>query len=341
MLLTSTVTLGPPGRLTAEVMSRRSPVLPSMALAASLVGGLLGALPGCTGDPVLSALDAGEAGSDSAPGDSLPETDTTVGDGVGDAPSEVSEVGEVGTDTATDTTTDTGTDGATDAPVSDPACGVHKGGAMVHIASGKFCIDATEVTATEYVAFRDAADKGAVPAYCAWNTGYTAAASFGPDGPMTNVNWCQAQQYCLWAGKHLCSKLGTDQPGTTGTEDTMWGYACGNSLGTLWATGSDATGVSTACTIGVATPVPPKSPSKCHGAAAPYDRLVHLNGNVREWDGAGCTGLGTADAGAVLCGDRGGYFGSTAEQAKCANGVEHAIDFKDVATGFRCCKNLP
>ncbi|MBL8722281.1 MAG: SUMF1/EgtB/PvdO family nonheme iron enzyme [Myxococcales bacterium] len=299
---------------------------------------LLGAHVGCTGDPVLSEPSAdgshdilAEAGSDGPLDDSvLDATDATEAatDSATDGP----------TDAATDTLTDTSADAPTG---SDPACGTHKGGAMVHIASAKFCIDATEVTASEYVTFRDAADKGAVPAYCAWNTGYAPAASFGPDGPMTNVNWCQAQQYCLWAGKHLCSKVGTDQPGTTGTGDTMWGYACGNSLGTPWATGSDEPGVSAVCTLGVGKPVSPKAPSKCHGASTPYDRIVHLNGNVREWDGAGCAGLGKADAGSVYCGDRGGYFGNTAEQAKCTNGVEHPIDFSDIATGFRCCKNLP
>ncbi|MBK7395934.1 MAG: SUMF1/EgtB/PvdO family nonheme iron enzyme [Myxococcales bacterium] len=293
------------------------------------LGVLLGALVGCTGDPVLlepvadGSHDVAEAGSDGPLDDSVLETATDT--------------------TATDTSaTDGATDAPTDAPTgSDPACGAHKGGAMVHVASAKFCIDATEVTATEYMTFRDAADKGAAPAYCAWNTSYAASASFGPDGPMTNVNWCQAQQYCLWAGKHLCGKVGTDQPGTTSESDSMWGYACGNSLGTLWATGSDASAVSAACRVGAGAPISPKSASTCHGAAAPYDRIVHLNGNVREWDGAGCAGLGTVDAGAVTCGARGGYFGSTPEQAKCVNFVEHPIDFRDVATGFRCCKNLP
>jgi hypothetical protein len=66
-----------------------------------------------------------------------------------------------------------------------------------------------------------------------------------------------------------------------------------------------------------------------------------MNGNVREWDGSGCIGLGFATPDKVRCGDRGGYFGSTGVQGKCVNYVEHPLDFKDVATGFRCCKNVP
>lgn len=284
-------------------------------------------LAGCVGDPVR-ALDGG--GPDSA--------ETSV-DGAGDATP-----GDADADSGSDTVGETGSDGASDGtvPGSDPGCGLHKGGPMVHVPTGGFCIDATEVTAAEYDVFVAATDKGAVPAYCAWNTSYLATVSFGADGPVTNVNWCMAQQYCQWAGKHLCGKLGSAQPGTGSEPESMWAYACVNgSAGNTWTTGDDEPAVVAACTLGKSKPVAPKAATGCHGPKAPFDRILHMNGNVREWDGSGCVGLGYAAPGSVRCGDRGGYFGATGVQAKCVNFVEHPIDFTDVATGFRCCKNLP
>ncbi len=278
---------------------------------------------GCQGDPVAAPpVDAGDTGT----------LDTGV-------------ALETGADGAVDAPLDTPTDAPTDAPgtiypvVSDKECGSHKGGPMVFVAAGAFCIDAYEVTTADYQAFLAASDKEAgKPAYCSWNTTYKPTTpSFGADTPATGMNWCAAQQYCLWAGKHLCGKVSDGTPITPeDASHSQWTYACTNGGTSEWSA-SPAQCVT--ASSGKAQPQSVFANKDCHGVGAPYDRVFGLTGNVREWDGAGCETLvaGALPAG-TRCGTRGGSHVTSDADAKCVTARDAEIDATAADFGLRCCK---
>jgi formylglycine-generating enzyme required for sulfatase activity len=90
-------------------------------------------------------------------------------------------------------------------------CGEHGGAKMVRV--GSFCIDATEVTRGEFLAFLAAPLEqrtAARPPECAWNTTDPTinATASGLGNPVGEINFCDALAYCAWAGKRLCGRIG-------------------------------------------------------------------------------------------------------------------------------------
>lgn len=236
-------------------------------------------------------------------------------------------------------------------------CGVHPGPRMVQLTTsqGTFCIDTREVTNAQYAAFSASASKPALPAYCKFKT----APSVGnplPDAqdlPVVNVDWCDAFQYCDWAGKRLCGGMGGGHVVRTGTTigeyvaDSQWTLACQNNVPTVYSTGDtfpggDA-GVCNITSNGGAL-WSAAAGHDCKGRVPPFDEIVNLTGNAGEWEDNCANYDETLEAGAsssVICFIRGGTPSTC-----CVNDFDYACKAANIITargsrlpkvGFRCC----
>jgi formylglycine-generating enzyme required for sulfatase activity len=206
--------------------------------------------------------------------------------------------------------------------------------------AGAFCIDVTEVTNAQYLAFLGAVD-GAVatlPPACNDNGGLAPRAPSGAwpvasaaqTLPVTYVTWCDAVAYCTWAGKRLCGAIGGggSDPYDASSTESQWYYACSNG-GHLGYPYGDAY-APTRCN-GVdysgGRPVDVGSVKSCVGG---FPGVYDMSGNVEEWEYACRPG----DAG---CLNRGGSFGDSAGGLGCGAYSLNARDFVSDHTGFRCC----
>jgi len=130
-------------------------------------------------------------------------------------------------------------------------------------------IDTTEVTAKQFKACVEA-DACEVPAACVEGCNYGAADK--DSFPVNNVSWVQADAYCRWAGKRLCSEAewekaarGTDgRKFPWGDEDAKCSYAVMND-------GGNGCGTNGTLAVG----------SKPDGAS--FYKVLDLAGNVWEW----------------------------------------------------------
>jgi hypothetical protein len=76
-----------------------------------------------------------------------------------------------------------------------------------------YCMDTRTVSAGEYAAFLAAkVDPSAQPSRCLWNDSFEPGCAFdpiqAPNADVTCVDLCDAEAYCLWAGKRLCGRIG-------------------------------------------------------------------------------------------------------------------------------------
>ncbi len=218
---------------------------------------------------------------------------------------------------------DSGTGGSTS------KCPQGRGPVMVDL--GTFCIDSTEVTQKQYQEFVDDV-KGVVPsqsADCSWNTELVppAPCTTGDNHPVVCRDWCDAQTYCKWAGKHLCGKIGggpvaSDKFGTA--SESEWVYACTQGGTTKYSWGDNAAPgmcLCSGCNKDVA------SKPTCRGNAPPYDGVYDLIGGAAEWVDSCYQGV---------CWIAGGA--SASKLNACAVPTVYA-DPKNsnTGTGFRCC----
>ena len=210
-----------------------------------------------------------------------------------------------------------------------------------------YCVDATEVTNTQYAAFLDAAvamtDQDEP---CAWNTTYTPSTNWPVTDKGThavvNVDWCDAFAYCKWAGKHLCGKIGGgeshfsfDYEDATANE---WFNACSAGKTSIYPYGDEYDG--SAC-VGIdfdmagyqpATDLPRAvATPTCVGG---YDGLYDLSGNVWEWENS-CDGPDLSDG----CHMRGGASNSQVASLACDYSYDRERDFVSASLGFRCCSD--
>jgi sulfatase modifying factor 1 len=226
-----------------------------------------------------------------------------------------------------------------------------------------FWMDATEVTASDYRAWL-ATLAGTPPLWsgaCAWKTTAPFDKVFDPDSrtdaqcslpanelttdpfaankPIRCVDWCEANAYCLWAGKRLCHGYAQ----VTGLEPRQspdeWSLAC--SLGGTKAWPFDTSAVS-ACNFGQAGcaevgnacgPWPAGSVNSCRpGPGYPLD----LGGNVSEWIDL-CQ---NAHIPSDECHVRGGDYRSDISALACPAVAHARRASRDAGRGFRCCATL-
>jgi formylglycine-generating enzyme required for sulfatase activity len=232
------------------------------------------------------------------------------------------------------------TDGAADAdrtretggPAANP-CPTTRGGPMVS-ADGE-CIDATEVTVSQYDRFLVSAGASLLPLPepCAWVTtlepdSFTAQLT-NPDRPVVDVNWCHAFHYCAWANKRLCGRVGGGAAlfGDAGMNprENQWLRACTKNGTQPYTYGPSV--IPGACSDTVTTV---GSRPACDG---PYPGLVDMLGNAGEWIDAcvedaalrmrdGCTVLGEE---------------LVRDEGSCYHRQEISRYSTSARRGFRCC----
>ena len=204
-------------------------------------------------------------------------------------------------------------------------------------------MDQTEVTEGQYRAWLDTEPRTDMqPAYCSTNITFWNAAREQPDPgstlPVVLVDWCDALAFCTAAGKRLCSRVGGGGlayvlRGPIDSLESEWFVACTNQGATRFPYGDiyDA--------------------ELCNGMDAPGDMrvavgdlpgcrstsgIVHLSGNVYEWEDA-CDGMtGASDS----CHRRGGSYRSLEDNMSC-DGNDSVnftrLDDTGDTTGIRCC----
>jgi formylglycine-generating enzyme len=226
-------------------------------------------------------------------------------------------------------------DGGPDALDPDSTAGPcisNKGPKMVLVPSGgldggAFCIDSTEVTSADYIAFLAATDGGSVDAGVpkAWPAGLCAGGilSFRPSldsgaaqNPAVGMTWCAAYAYCDWAGKRLCRAQTRD------ASVGEWFSACSNGGANAYAYGS--TYDAAVCNTETATASATGSLPSCKSVAGAFD----MSGNVSEY-------IDSCNAG--TCYAMGGDY-SSATFTRCSgefDAPQAAGQYQSV--GFRCC----
>jgi formylglycine-generating enzyme required for sulfatase activity len=253
-----------------------------------------------------------------------------------------------------DSSDHTGHDAAPgDALQKDAPCPGKAGPTMVH--AGSYCIDSTEVTGADYMAFLQA-DAGTrlEPSQCAWKKGrYDNGGSWtlvnGLQGPAGNVDWCDAYVYCKWAGKRLCGDIGGGSVPYDAYADRahdQWFAACsgpdaavypyGNTFDQdtcngLLADGGYPGGASTY------TVEPVMSRVACQGG---YPGIFDMSGNAAEWEDC-CDESEGGDPASQPCRYRGGSANSDQAHLECAAGMSFFNLYDRSAStddlGFRCC----
>jgi formylglycine-generating enzyme required for sulfatase activity len=197
-------------------------------------------------------------------------------------------------------------------------------------------IDTTEVTAKQYKACVEA-DGCEVPATCVKGCNYGAG---GKDShPVNNVTWTQADAYCRWAGKRLCTEAEWEKAarGTDGRK-FPWGDQDATCKYTVMAEGGNGCGTDATMAVG----------SKAEGAS--FYKALDMAGNVWEWVadlysstyynecGTSCSnpqGPATGDYRVI----RGGCYVSTGNtDLRASARAGFAPDYKDTGIGIRCCR---
>lgn len=246
-----------------------------------------------------------------------------------------------------------------DGSVNDCSAGV-LGATMVRITNrnGKsYCIDETEVTQAQYATFVAAQVSGdAGDAACSWNQSYQpkfaddtsgrgchypddAGPSYWysptqtPDRPIVCVNWCDARDYCRWAGKHLCGSM--ERSVAIGIDD----YAA-----------ADKSEWFNACSQGGITSYPYGNayrPSSCHGSpndasagcegfTGPDGAVRAMSGGVSEWQDV-CGPLPPDMQVHCLIGGGNAKSGG-ASDVRCDSLAYASPNSVSAGRGFRCCK---
>ncbi len=223
-------------------------------------------------------------------------------------------------------------------------------------------IDSTEVTVEQYRTWLEAASEGNIdwePTWCAWKTSRSNpidtqddscvaelfpfdSQPFAARKPMRCVDFCDAEAFCEWAGKHLCydySALGTQGPRNNAEE---WQLACSNGFTSRFPWGNAA---ESGCNVGQTRDDCVGPDGTCGPSLVGDSRscvnehgVVDLLGNVAEWVFS-CNFVDPhAPAGPTGCMTRGG--GYDMPLAPCDVENIRSNDTRAPDLGFRCCADL-
>jgi len=234
-------------------------------------------------------------------------------------------------------------------PDGSERCPRGRGPDMSLVPAG-FCVDNTEVTKAHYDEFLRALEPVKTDGRCAFNTTYQArdyvwAATTNPDQAVAGIDWCDARDFCAWAGKRLCGRIGGGALAYAehAAPDAQWYAACSQGVGRAhpYGTAADDTAQpwchldGTDGTPGQQAVVGSYPRCKLEGT-----NVFDLLGNVQEWTDA-CETSG-ADPAADRCKVVGGvwYFGSSYTDCGFADpsggaGIPRSAAEKH--TGVRCC----
>jgi sulfatase modifying factor 1 len=240
-------------------------------------------------------------------------------------------------------------DGGNDGGNVGGACGTHPGPSMVEVDAllGKYCIDTTEVTVSQFNGFIIATggSLAGTPAVCTGAV-VTPPVDNAPEDqnlPIGDLGECHAWAYCQWAGKRLCGAIATGGGSTIGVDprETEWTYACiGGVLNLAYPYGS--TFDPQACNIDHpdAGVVPVASMPACKGTVPPFDQIYDMVGNLWEFQ----NDLG--DDGMSVGAEGGSYISSESDLSAAGGGCTYRNGFNGLSfdfpqSGFRCCADLP
>jgi formylglycine-generating enzyme required for sulfatase activity len=165
---------------------------------------------------------------------------------------------------------------------------------------------------------------------------------FASQKPMRCVDFCDAEGFCRWSGKHLCHS--TDAFGVQGPRNAVreWLLACSNALGTAYPWGNEPeaqrcnTGQSVDNCItsrAVCGPLPVGEKTQCRTASGVSDLL----GNVAEWVYS-CNLVGPDQDTPTGCLVRGGGYDEPLQA--CVQETTLQNDTRLPSLGFRCCSDL-
>lgn len=232
---------------------------------------------------------------------------------------------------------DAGLDGNDEASIG---CRTGRSGPpLIRVPDSGYCIDATEVTNSEYDAFLAALDAGTPPPvlpkrcdnWLDFRRKPTGQPESGPpDAPVARVGWCDAYAYCRWSGKRLCGSVNQVKGPTAVSE---WFAACSNHGTRDYPyPGRDPDGsvgayVPEACNTNhpLGSTVAVASMVGCEGGVP---GVFDMSGNVEEFVD-GCKG--------AQCPVMGGSFVSADRDVKCESVRLVAVGVTSETAGFRCC----
>ncbi len=230
---------------------------------------------------------------------------------------------------------------------SDP-CGTYQGATMVKAGSLAFCVDGTEVTRSQYNAFL--LDQGATPTgthpRCGFNAGYKPPDylwnATADDEPVRGVDWCDAFDYCAWAGKRLCGKIGGGELTEPECKTTVsqWMAACSVNgvqnypYGNQYVAGNCRDSVTDGGSNGQ---VPVASLPGCEGG---YPGIFDMSGNVMEWQDSCVAGSDPATDPCQAQGGAWNFPGGSQSAVFCGFHESHERGQNGPQIGFRCCKDL-
>jgi sulfatase modifying factor 1 len=242
-------------------------------------------------------------------------------------------------DTDTTDTTDTGIEGCADV-CGTPGCGDCPDPPMID--GGGYLIDATETTVAEYAEFLAIEfDPSVLGPRCDWKIGFEPSSwdeqlQGDPARPVTRIDWCDAENYCRWSGRHLCGTIG-GTPAMLGDAENPngeWYDACSGGTNLLYPYGAiyDAT----ACNgldLANNDAVTVASLALCQGG---LPGLFDMSGNVWEWTNA-CDANPQLQAPTQECQRRGGSFNSDSSLLDCESESTRVRSNRGGNTGVRCC----
>lgn len=224
-------------------------------------------------------------------------------------------------------------------------------GPDMSLVPGGFCIDNTEVTKAQYDAFLGAAVPVDTSGRCAYKTthdliAYVNVATTDPGQAAAGMDWCDARDFCAWAGKRLCGRIGGGSLAYTehAIAGAQWYAACSRNAGLLHPYGSagDDAAKPGYCHLDDANNATGRQSvvgtfPQCKLVGAP---VFDLLGNLQEYIDA-CE-VGASDPASDRCKTMGGlwYFASSYSDCEFwdpagGGGVMRGAREKHI--GFRCC----